>query len=74
MNASIAMTLNPLSNHPSSRSYVLKLNRDAAPQRDRIAGRLENMVSGRHFDFHSLDELFACLAADMALTETNPEN
>jgi hypothetical protein len=64
------MTLNSQTTFPSTRRYVLKLHRDAAPRREQIAGRLENMTSGRHFDFGSAEELFDCLAADMASTDT----
>jgi hypothetical protein len=63
------MTLNSLSNYPSTRSYVLKLHRDATPRRDQLVGRLENMVSGQHFDFGNADELLACLAKDLTSTD-----
>jgi hypothetical protein len=63
------MTLNSLSTYPSTRSYVLKLHRDATPERDHLAGRLENMASGRHFDFGSADELLACLTEDLKSTD-----
>jgi hypothetical protein len=67
------MTLNSQSTYPSTRRYVLKLHREANPLREHIAGRLENMASGRHFDFNSAEELFDCLAADMTLTEVQTE-
>jgi hypothetical protein len=67
------MTLNSQSTYPSTRRYVLKLHRDAVPCREQIAGRLENMTSGRYFDFSSADELFACLAADLTSTEMQPK-
>lgn len=60
------MTLDQRSNHPNTRSYVLKLNRDALPECVAIAGRLENMSSGRCFDFRSGAELLASLAWDLA--------
>jgi hypothetical protein len=41
------MTLNPHTNYPSTRSYVLKLHRDAVPERWTDRGRLENMASAR---------------------------
>lgn len=63
------MTLDPETNYPSNRSYVLKLHRSAAPERG-IAGRLENMASGRQCDFSSGEELLACLAQDLAPGET----
>jgi hypothetical protein len=64
------MTLNPHTNYPSNRSYVLKLHRDAVPQQGQIAGRLENMASGSSFDFSSAAELLACLMRD-ALTSND---
>jgi hypothetical protein len=67
------MTLNSRSTYPSTRSYVLKLHRDAIPRREQIVGRLENMTSGRHFDFNNVDELFAYLAEDMTSTDTQCE-
>ncbi len=67
------MTLNSRSNYPSTRSYVLKLHRDAIPRREQMAGRLENMTSGRHFDFNNVDELFAYLAEDMTSSDKQCE-
>ena len=58
------MTLNPYASYPSTRSYVLKLHRDAAPQHGQIAGRLENMASGHCFDFSTGEQLLACLVRD----------
>jgi hypothetical protein len=60
------MTLNTHATYPSTRSYVLKLHRDAVLERGQIVGRLENMASGNHFDFGSGEELLACLARDAA--------
>lgn len=60
------MTLQFHPPYPSARSYVLQLHRHAAPPHDRIAGRLENMASGRRFDFGNGAELLACLAHDLA--------
>ena len=60
------MTLNSRTNYPSTRSYVLKLHRDASPQRAQMTGRLENMASGHCFDFSSGEQLLACLAQDIA--------
>ena len=59
------MTLNPNANYPSHRSYVLKLHRDAEAVPDRIAGRIENMVSGAHVDFASAADLVAWLSRDL---------
>jgi hypothetical protein len=55
------MVLNSLTSFPHARSYVLKLHSDAAPSEGRILGRLEHVISGRHFAFHSVEELIACL-------------
>jgi hypothetical protein len=69
------MTLNPNAKYPSTRSYVLKLHRDAGPQRPLLAGRLENMASGHCFEFGSGEQLLACLAADMtSITTESLEN
>jgi hypothetical protein len=59
------MTLSPLTRHPARRSYVLKLDRTATPDRAGLAGRLENMASGDHFDFGTADQLIACLMQDL---------
>jgi hypothetical protein len=61
---SAAMTLSPLASHPSSRSYVLKLHRDAKPQIGHLFGRLESMSSGRCFAFANAEELLRCLVLD----------
>ena len=58
------MTLDPLASHPSSRSYVLKLHRDARPQEGLVFGRLESMASGRCFAFANANELLRCLMLD----------
>lgn len=61
-----AMSLDARTRHPSSRSYVLKLHRDASGQPDRLAGRLENISTGRWFEFANGAELLAGLADDLA--------
>jgi len=58
------MTLDPLASHPSGRSYVLKLHRDARPREGLLFGRLESMASGHSFAFANADELLRCLALD----------
>lgn len=68
------MILDTRSKYPSSRAYVLKLRRDATPEGGRIGGRLENMASGRRFDFDDADELLACLAEDLARDEASSPN
>jgi hypothetical protein len=66
------MILSSQTNYPSTRSYVLKLHRDATPQGGQIVGRLENMASGHHFYFRTGDELLACLARDAAAYSPPP--
>ena len=58
------MTLDPQASHPSSRSYVLKLHRDARPHEGLVFGRLESMSSGRCFAFANSAELLRCLVLD----------
>lgn len=67
------MSLSSQSSHPNVRSYVLKLHRDALPQREHLSGRLENMLSGRCFEFSNADELFAYLSADINLDRAQSE-
>jgi hypothetical protein len=59
------MVLNPESKYPNRRAYVVKLHRDASPLT--LAGRLENLVTGRQHEFSSASELLASLAADLGL-------
>lgn len=59
------MTLDPRSIYPSTRCYVLKLHRDAGPAADALAGRLENMTSGRRLDFRTAAEMLAWLANEL---------
>lgn len=61
----VPMTLDPQSKYPGARSYVLKLHRDARPQRGALAGRLENMVTGSHHEFSNGEQLLALLANDL---------
>lgn len=68
------MTLNSHANYPSTRSFVLKLHRDADLQRGQIFGRLESLASGHHFDFRSGEELLACLGQQMAPADTMPQS
>ncbi|WP_248745752.1 hypothetical protein [Pseudomonas sp. MWU12-2037] len=58
------MVLNPESKYPNRRTYVLKLRSDAAP--GGLAGRLENLVTGRQCEFSSVEELSASIADDLA--------
>jgi len=66
------MVLNPQASYPSARSYVLKLHRDARPQRGLLCGRLEHIVSGASIDFPSSDALLAWLLALSPAVQTTP--
>ncbi len=57
------MTLNSESKYPNRRAYVLKMRNDA--QADTLAGRLENLVTGRQCDFASGRELLESIARDL---------
>lgn len=65
------MTLNPITNFPTTRRYVLKLHRDA-DYRQSMRGRLENMSTGRQYDFNSAAELLNYLKQDL-LTKKESE-
>ena len=67
------MTLNPHPHFPSTRSYVLKLHRDAMPQLGQVAGRLENLASGHCFEFSTAEQLLACLAQDALVSGAEPQ-
>ncbi|MFJ7281144.1 hypothetical protein [Pseudomonas sp. NPDC099000] len=58
------MSLNPESKYPSRRAYVVKLRSDAAP--GALAGRLENLVTGRQREFSSAEELLESIGSDLA--------
>jgi len=58
------MTLRPEPKYPSRRAYVLKVRSDAKP--DALAGRLENLVTGRQSEFASARELLDSIASDLA--------
>jgi hypothetical protein len=64
------MTLNTQSKYPSRRTYVLKVRGDAQP--DALAGRLENLVTGRQREFASARELVDALAAELAASGEGP--
>jgi hypothetical protein len=64
------MTLKSEPKYPSRRSYVLKLRTDAEP--GELAGRLENLVTGRQLEFLSGHELLASLARDLDLVGSEP--
>ena len=57
------MALNSEARYPNRRTYVLKVRSDATP--GALAGRLENVVTGRQRDFTSDRELVESLATDL---------
>jgi hypothetical protein len=57
------MPLNPEIKYPSRRAYVLKMRGDANP--GALAGRLENLVTGRQLEFASGRELLDAIAAEL---------
>lgn len=57
------MALNSETKFPNRRTYVLKVRSDATP--GALAGRLENVVTGRQRDFVSERELVESLARDL---------
>ena len=61
------MALNPESKYPSRRTYVLKVRSDAKP--DALAGRLENLITGRQHEFASDHELIDSLASDLEASD-----
>ena len=60
------MTFNTDSKYPTRRTYVVKVRADANP--DALAGRLENLVTGRHCEFASGFELLDSIANDLWAT------
>jgi hypothetical protein len=57
------VTLSSESKYPSRRAYVLKLRGDAKP--GALAGRLENLVTGRQCEFASGRELLDSIDSDL---------
>lgn len=57
------MTLDPKSKYPSRRAYVVKVRSDAKP--GALAGRIENLVTGRQHEFASGRELIESIASDL---------
>jgi hypothetical protein len=49
--------------YPSRRAYVVKLRGDTTPPA--LAGRIENLVTGRQLEFTSGGELLDSLARDL---------
>jgi hypothetical protein len=69
-NQDLAMSLSQESKYPSRRTYVLKLRSDAKP--DALAGRLENIVTGRQHAFESAHELLVSLTSELASASGDP--
>ena len=65
-----AMMLNQQTKYPSRRTYVLKVRSDAKP--DSLAGRLENIVTGRQREFASGEELLDSIANDLEAAANEP--
>jgi len=57
------MAFNTDSKYPTRRAYVVKVRGDAKP--DALAGRVENLVTGRQCDFASGCELLESIASDL---------
>ncbi len=60
------MTFNTDSKYPNRRAYVVKVRGDANP--GALAGRLENLVTGRQCEFASGGELLESIASDLEAT------
>jgi hypothetical protein len=57
------MVLSSDSKYPTRRAYVLKLRSDAEP--GALAGRIENVLTGRQHEFSSGHELLDSIAGDL---------
>jgi hypothetical protein len=64
------MPLDSKPKYPSRRAYVLKVRGDARPRA--LAGRLENLVTGRQREFASGHELLDSLASDLETSSDEP--
>ena len=64
------MTFKTDSNYPTRRAYVVKVRGDANP--GALAGRLENLVTGRQREFASGGELLESIASDLEATPHEP--
>jgi hypothetical protein len=56
--------------YPSRRAYVVKLRGDATPPV--LAGRIENLVTGRQLEFTSGGELLDSIARDLRYHVNEP--
>jgi hypothetical protein len=57
------MILSLDSKYPTRRAYVVKVRSDATP--GALVGRLENIVTGRRYEFASARDLVRLIADDM---------
>jgi hypothetical protein len=57
------MVLNPESKYPNRRTYVLKLRAEATSIA--LAGRIENLVTGRQIEFASAHELVESIVREL---------
>jgi len=64
------MMFNKQTKYPSRRAYVLKIRSDA--KSDALAGRLENIVTGRQREFASGEELLDSIASDLEAAADKP--
>ena len=64
------MTLSPDPKYPSRRAYVVKFRGDATPHA--LAGRVENLVTGRQLEFTSGGELLDSIARDLLAHVNEP--
>ncbi len=64
------MPLRADSKYPSRRAYVVKFRGDATP--NALAGRIENLVSGRQLEFTSGVDLIDHLARDLLEQANEP--
>jgi len=64
------MSLSQESKYSSRRTYVLKLRNDAKP--GALAGRLENIVTGRQHAFESAHELLDSITTELASSGSAP--
>ena len=64
------MPLDSKPKYPSRRAYVLKMRGDA--KRGALAGRIENLVTGRSREFVSGHELLDSLASDLETSGDDP--
>ena len=58
------MVLNADSKYPSRRAFVVKLSSGATP--GALAGRVENLVTGRQSEFACARELLSLIVGDFA--------